>query len=87
MPNTKSAQKRQRSNVAKAQRNRDAKSRVRTLEKKFRTIAAGDDKAAAVEAHRLAVSALDKACKKGVLARSTVNRKKSRLTKALAAGA
>ncbi|MGB0582392.1 MAG: 30S ribosomal protein S20 [Limisphaerales bacterium] len=87
MPNTKSAQKRQRSNVAKEQSNKDAKSRVRTLEKKFRTVAAGDDKAAATEAHRLAVSALDKAWKNGVLHRSTVSRKKSRLAKVLAAGA
>ena len=33
MPNTKSAQKRQRSNEAKTARNTTAKSRVRTLEK------------------------------------------------------
>lgn len=87
MPNTKSAQKRQRSNVAKEERNKEAKSRVRTLEKKFRAAAAGEDKAAAVEAHRIAVSALDKARKNGVLHKATVNRKKSRLTKVLAADA
>lgn len=85
MPNTKSAQKRMRSTVAKEERNRNAKSRVRTLEKKFRTLAADGKKDEAAEAMRLTVSALDKAWKNGVLHRSTVNRKKARLAKVLAA--
>jgi len=74
-----------RSTVAKEERNRTTKSRVRTLEKKFRALAAEGRKEEAAEAMRLTVSALDKAWKNGVLHRSTVNRKKSRLAKVLAA--
>ena len=85
MPNKKSAEKRMRSSVAKAERNRGVKSQVRTLEKKFRGLAAEGNKDSAVEAMRVTVSALDKAVKKGVLNRETVNRKKSRLAKVIAA--
>lgn len=84
MPNKKSAEKRMRSNVAKTERNSSVKSRVRTLEKKFRTLAAEGNVEGAAEALRITVSALDKAVKKGVLHRSTVNRKKSRLAKTVA---
>jgi small subunit ribosomal protein S20 len=87
MPNKKSAEKRMRSSAVKAERNRSVKSRVRTLEKKFRGLAADGSKEEAAEALRVAVSALDKAVKNGVLHRSTVNRKKSRLAKAVAASA
>jgi small subunit ribosomal protein S20 len=87
MPNKKSAEKRMRSSAAKAERNRGVKSRVRTLEKKFRGVAAEGNKEGAVEAMRVTVSALDKAVKNGVLNRSTVNRKKSRLAKVIATGA
>jgi small subunit ribosomal protein S20 len=82
MPNKKSAEKRMRSNVAKAERNRAVKSRVRTLEKKYRTLVAEGNQAEATQVLSSTVSALDKAVKKGVLHRSTVNRKKSRLAKA-----
>lgn len=81
MPNTKSAQKRQRSNEAKTARNTTAKSRVRTLEKKFRTLAADGDKDGAAAALKVTFSALDKAAKNGVIHKSTANRKKSRLAK------
>ena len=49
MPNKKSAEKRMRSSAAKAERNRGVKSRVRTLAKKFRGVAAEGNKEAAVE--------------------------------------
>ncbi len=84
MPNTKSAQKRMRSTVAKEERNRNARSRVRTLVKKFRSVAAEGNKEEAGEALRITVSALDKAWKNGVLHKSTVDRKKSRLAKVIA---
>ena len=85
MPNTKSALKRQRSTVAKTQRNQHAISRARTLEKNFRSLAADGTKEEAIEAHRITVSALDKAWKNGVFHKGTVNRKKSRLAKVIAA--
>lgn len=85
MPNKKSAEKRMRSSAVKADRNRAVKSRVRTLEKKYRGLAADGDKEGAAEALRVTVSALDKAVKNGVLHRATVNRKKSRLAKVAAA--
>lgn len=87
MPNKKSAEKRMRSSAAKAERNQAVKSRVRTLEKKFRSLAAEGNKDAAAEAMRVTVSELDKAVKKGVLHRATVSRKKSRLAKVVAAEA
>lgn len=85
MPNKKSAEKRMRSSAVKADRNRSVISRVRTLEKKYRGLAADGDKEGAAEALRVTVSALDKAVKNGVLHRATVNRKKSRLAKVAAA--
>lgn len=73
-----------RSNIAKDERNRNAKSRVRTLEKKFRALAADGTKEEAGEALRITISAVDKAWKNGVIHKSTANRKKSRLAKVIA---
>lgn len=79
MPNTKSAERRMRSNERKRLHNRSVKSRLRRLEKNYRaTLAAGRKE----EAARLLPglhSAFDKAVKSGVLPRPTANRKKSRL--------
>jgi small subunit ribosomal protein S20 len=79
MPNTKSAERRMRSNERKRLHNRSVKSRLRRLEKNYRaTLAAGRKEEAAKLLPGLH-SAFDKAVKSGVLPRPTANRKKSRL--------
>ncbi len=83
MPNTKSAERRMRSNARKQLHNRSITSRLRRIEKGVRdTITAGkkDDAAKSLPG---ALSALDKAVKSGVITRAAANRKKSRLTLAL----
>jgi len=83
MPNTKSAERRTRGNERKHQHNRSVKSRLRHLEKDFRALLAGGKKTEAAKLLSGVHSAFDKAVKSGVLPRSTVNRKKSRLAAAL----
>lgn len=81
MANTKSAQKRIRSNQRKHDRNQAYKSQVKTMLKKAeQTIFAGkpDD-----EAIRSAISTLDKAATKGIIHKNNAARRKSRLIKKL----
>ena len=82
MPNTKSVERRARSNERKHQHNRRVKSRLRRLEKDYRTLLTAGKKDEAVKYLPGVYSAFDKAVKSGVLPRSTVNRKKSRLAAA-----
>lgn len=79
MPNTKSAERRVRSNARKRMRNRAIKSRLHTLEKKYTEFVAAKKKDEAVAALRLVASALDKAAKTGVIPKRRADRKKSRL--------
>lgn len=79
MPNTKSAERRMRSSLRRQASNRQAKSRLKTLEKAFVTKLSATDKAAANLALRAVSSALDKAAKSGVIHQGKANRKKSRL--------
>ena len=81
MPNTKSAERRMRSNAAKQLHNRSIKSLVKTQITKARQAIATD--AEAEEAVRAAVSELDRAAKKGVIHRNNAARRKSRLMKQL----
>jgi small subunit ribosomal protein S20 len=83
MPNTKSAERRARGNERKHQHNRSVKSRLRRLEKDYRTLLADGKKDEAVKFLPGVHSAFDKAVKSGVLPRATVNRKKSRLAAVL----
>jgi len=83
MPNTKSAERRARSNERKHQHNRSIKSRLHRLEKNYRAVLAGGQKDEAAKLLPGVHSAFDKAVKAGVLPRATVNRKKSRLAAAL----
>jgi small subunit ribosomal protein S20 len=83
MPNTKSAERRARSNERKHQHHRSVKSRLRRLEKDYRTLLTGGKKDEAAKLLPGVHSAFDKAVKAGVLPRATVNRKKSRLAAAL----
>ena len=77
MANTKSAQKRIRSDEKKRVRNQAYKSRVKTAIKRAETtIFGGNDSAEAV---REAIRLLDKAAGKGILHRNNAARRKSRL--------
>ena len=78
MANTKSAQKRIRSDARKRLRNQMVKSRVKTFIKKAdQAIVAGEE--ASIEAVRQACSELDKAATKGVIHKNNAARRKSRL--------
>ena len=84
MPNTKSAERRVRSNARKQQHNRSVVSNLRRVEKEFRTAVAAGKKEEAVKLLPGVHSAFDKAVKFGVVKRPTANRKKSRLALAAA---
>ncbi len=85
MANTKSAAKSARQNVRRRDRNQGIITGLKTEQKKLRkALADGKTDVAKAEFAKLA-SALDKAAKRGVIHKNVANRKKSRLTKALAA--
>jgi small subunit ribosomal protein S20 len=79
MANTPSAGKRARKSLARAQRNRGVRTRLRTLHKRARAAAKPDAK----EIQAL-ISALDKAAKRGIIHRNAANRRKARLNKLIA---
>lgn len=84
MANIRSAAKRARQAEARRLRNRATKSRVRTRLRRFFEAVSQGDADRAREALRLAISAIDKAVKKGVLHKNTAARRKSRIMKAFA---
>lgn len=84
MPNLKSAERRMRSNERKRLHNRSVLSKLRHLEKEFRTIVGAGKKDEAAKLLPGVHSAYDKAVKVGVVKRPAANRKKSRLALALA---
>jgi small subunit ribosomal protein S20 len=83
MPNTKSAERRMRSNERKHLHNRSISSNLRRVEKNYRALLTTDKKAEAVKALSGVHSAYDKAVKVGTITRATANRKKARLAAAL----
>ena len=83
MPNTKSAERRMRNSKRKNLQNSSVKSKLRRLEKQFRAAVIAGKKDEATKLLPDVHSAFDKAVKSGVLPRTTVNRKKSRLAAAL----
>ena len=83
MANIKSAKKRVEVAKARNERNKSAKSAVKTAIKKVDAAIAAGDKAAAEEALRGAISIIDKTAKKGIFHKNTAARKVSRLTKAV----
>ncbi|RCK76928.1 MAG: SSU ribosomal protein S20p [Anaerolineae bacterium] len=85
MANIKSQIKRIRQNEKRRLRNRYFKGRARTFVKKARLSIQKGSLEEAIEATRLAVSALDKAAEKGILHKNNAARRKSRLMKRLAA--
>ena len=74
MANTKSAAKRSRQSLARANQNRWVRTRLRTLQKAVR----GGGKPDA-EKIRTLISALDKAAKRGIIHRNAADRHKARL--------
>lgn len=83
MANIKSAKKRILVAEKRTARNKSIRSKVKTAIRKVDAAIAANDKAAAQEALKNAVSELDKATKKGVYHKNTCARKVSRLTLAV----
>ena len=83
MANIKSAKKRILVNETKAIRNKQIKSKVKTMIKKVDAAVATGDKALANANLIEAVTEIDKACSKGVFHKNTAARRVSRLTKAI----
>lgn len=83
MANIKSAKKRILVNETKAVRNKQIKSKVKTVIKKVDAAVAANDKELAKTNLVEAVSEIDKACSKGVFHKNTAARKVSRLSKAI----
>ncbi|HNP88813.1 MAG TPA: 30S ribosomal protein S20 [Kouleothrix sp.] len=81
MANTKSSEKRIRSNERKRERNQMYRSRVKTLIRKAEEVILSGQPSE--EAIRLAMSTLDRAASKGVIHKNNAARRKSRLTKKL----
>ncbi|MGH8101894.1 MAG: 30S ribosomal protein S20 [Chthoniobacterales bacterium] len=79
MANTKSAAKRTRQTARRALRNSSISSQLRTLQKRALAAAKGDPNQI-----RCAISAIDKAAKRGAIHRNAAIRRKARLIKALA---
>jgi small subunit ribosomal protein S20 len=87
MPNTKSAERRVRSNARKRLHNRSIKSRLKTLERVYEDAVKSGKPDDAGTAYRRLSSAFDKAAKVGVVHKGKADRKKSRLAARLAAAA
>lgn len=83
MATHKSAEKRVRQTLKRRDRNRTVKSHVRTLEKAFRQAADGGDADQAATKLRATERAMRRAASKGVLPKSQVSRRVSRLAKRL----
>lgn len=83
MANIKSAKKRILVDRRNAERNKAIKSTVKTAIKKVDAAIAANDKAAATEALKAAITEIDKAASKGVFHKKSASRKISRLTVAV----
>ena len=80
MPNIKSSKKDVISSKIAYEKNKANKSELKTTLKKYDAALESGDKAAAEVAYKAAVTAVDKACKKGLLHKNNAARKKSSLT-------
>lgn len=80
MANIKSAIKRNKQAEVRNTRNRAVKSSVLTAGKKVSAAIEGGSKEEAQKEFSALTSQLDKACKKGVMAKNTASRKKSRVS-------
>jgi small subunit ribosomal protein S20 len=80
MPNIKSNKKHVIVSRINNERNKMAKSALKTVLKKFDAAVASGDKAQATAAYTAAVVAVDKAVNKGILHKNNAARKKSSMT-------
>ena len=80
MPNIKSGKKRVELSKVAYEKNKAAKSALKTVIKKFEASLEGGNRAAAEAAYKTAVTAVDKAVGKGLLHKNTAARKKSSMT-------
>lgn len=80
MPNIKSAKKRVSLSRAANEKNKMAKSALKTVIKKFDVAVAAGNREDAAVAYKAAVVAVDKAVNKGILHKNTAARKKSSMT-------
>ncbi|MDF1714440.1 MAG: 30S ribosomal protein S20 [Akkermansiaceae bacterium] len=83
MANTKSAEKRVRQIAKRTERNRAAKSRIKTLQKKAVTAASEGNNEEALKTFREFTSAVDKAAKKNIFQKNKAANLKSRTNKAI----
>lgn len=83
MPNIKSAKKRMRQTIKRTARNKVRKERLKKAVKSFRAALAVGEQGAIGEELKKVTRAVDKAGVKGILHKNTVNRRKSRLAKAV----
>lgn len=83
MANTKSAEKRNQQALVRRDRNRQAKSRLRTAVKKLRQAVEDGNQAAAQELIKNTLKIVDATATKGVIHKNAASRTKSRLQKAL----
>lgn len=83
MPNTKSASKAMRQSRRRNLINAKTKAKVKNAAKQVKKFIESGQATQAIEALRLAMAALDKATKKGVLHKNTASRRKSRMAKAI----
>ncbi len=83
MPNIKSSAKRDQLQKAAREKNRAAKSALRTELKKFDAAVLSGDNAAAAETYKVAVKSVDKAASKGLIHKNNAARKKSAMAKKL----
>jgi len=85
LANIKSQIKRNKQNEKRRLRNRFFSGRARTVVKRARLAIEAGEKESALEATKVAISALDKAAEKGIIHKNNAARRKSRLMKHLAA--
>ena len=85
MPNIKSTAKRLRQSVKRNERNRSEKSRITRTKAQLMAALERKDKQECSEIFKQYCSQTDKAAKRGVIARNTANRHKSRLAAKIAA--
>lgn len=81
--NHKSAAKRARQTIRRTARNILIRSRIKTVVRSFREALAGQDKVQANSTFEVAARELRKAASKGILKKTTVSRRVSRLTLAM----
>lgn len=85
MPNIKSAEKRVRTSIVRQMRNKSDRSRLKTTLKQFDAALENGDTAVVTSAYQQAVKTVDQAVTKGLIHKNNAARKKSSLTRRLAA--